>query len=104
MISDHSSDSGPPGRAPVSPGTLEEVSVSKFKATCLALLEKVRETGRPILVAKRGVALAEVVPSSAGHLGIRELGGLARSGRITGDIVTPATDPASWEALRRALG
>ena len=74
--------------------------MSKFKATCLALLEKVRETGRPILVTKHGVALAEVVPPSARHLGIRELGSLARSARITGDIVAPVADPASWEALR----
>ncbi|MDA8182901.1 MAG: type II toxin-antitoxin system prevent-host-death family antitoxin [Actinomycetota bacterium] len=100
MISDHSPDGGPTSTAAVSPGALEEVSVSKFKATCLALLEKVRETGRPILVTKRGVALAEVVPPSARHLGIRELGSLARSGRITGDIVAPVADPASWEALR----
>ena len=32
----------------------DEVTISKFKATCLALLAKVKRTGRPILVTRRG--------------------------------------------------
>jgi prevent-host-death family protein len=32
----------------------ESVSISTFKATCLALLDKVKKTGRPLLVTRKG--------------------------------------------------
>jgi prevent-host-death family protein len=41
---------------------MDTISVSKFKATCLAVLERVRRTGQPILVTKFGKPIAEVVP------------------------------------------
>jgi len=41
---------------------MDTVSVSVFKATCLAALERVRTTGRPLLVTKRGVPIAQVLP------------------------------------------
>ena len=41
---------------------MEEIAISKFKATCLAVLEKVRKTGKPILVTRFGQPVAEVVP------------------------------------------
>ena len=37
------------------------VSVSEFKATCLALLERVRKSGQPITVTKHGKPVAKVV-------------------------------------------
>jgi prevent-host-death family protein len=40
----------------------EVVSVSEVKATCLALLDKVRRTGQSILVTKRGEPVALVGP------------------------------------------
>jgi hypothetical protein len=35
-------------------GFMEEIAISKFKATCLAVLEKVRKTGKPVLVTRFG--------------------------------------------------
>ena len=40
---------------------METISISKFKATCLAVLERVRKTGEPIQVTKFGKPVAEVV-------------------------------------------
>ncbi len=40
----------------------EVVPVSKFKATCLALLDKVKRTGQPVLVTKRGKPIALITP------------------------------------------
>lgn len=40
----------------------ERISASRFKARCLALLDDVAETGRPLTVTKRGRAVARVVP------------------------------------------
>ncbi len=39
-----------------------EVSISEFKAKCLALLEQVRKTREPIRVTRHGKPVAEVVP------------------------------------------
>lgn len=73
--------------------------VSKFKATCLAALERVRQTGRPLLITKRGVPIAQVTsaprPSTPGS----RFGAMAGSARELGDIVGPL-DEADREALR----
>lgn len=72
--------------------------ISKFKATCLAALERVRRTGRPLLVTRRGVPVAEVVPPPPPPPPERWLGALAGTGRITGDVVAPAAGEDEWEA------
>lgn len=78
--------------------TLETVPIAKFKATCLALLEKVRRTGQPIVVTRRGQPIAEIVPCSSRSTGHAWLGSFASTGRIVGDIVAPAADQ-DWEVL-----
>ncbi len=39
-----------------------EINAAKFKAECLALLDDVAATGQPLVVTKRGKAVAQVVP------------------------------------------
>ncbi|MBI4304989.1 MAG: type II toxin-antitoxin system Phd/YefM family antitoxin [Chloroflexi bacterium] len=80
---------------------MESIAISKFKATCLAVLEKVRRTGQPVLLTRRGEPIAEIVPASRPANGKRRLGMFAESGRVVGDIVTPATEEAEWESLSR---
>ena len=41
---------------------MEEIAISKFKATCLAVLDRVLRTGKPIRITRFGQAVAEVVP------------------------------------------
>lgn len=79
---------------------METIAISKFKATCLAVLERVRRTGEPVLVTKRGEPIAEVVPASRPGEGERQLGDLAGTARIVGDVVSPAAEEADWEVLR----
>ena len=38
------------------------IRASEFKARCLALLDEVAETGRPLVVTKHGRPVARVVP------------------------------------------
>ncbi|MBV9281336.1 MAG: type II toxin-antitoxin system Phd/YefM family antitoxin [Chloroflexi bacterium] len=40
----------------------QSVPAGEFKQRCLALLDRVAETGMPIVVTKRGVPVARVVP------------------------------------------
>ena len=79
---------------------MEEIAISKFKATCLAVLEKVRKTGKPVLVTRFGQPVAEFVPPPVKQRPIRDLGALRRTARITGDIVSPVSDEDDWEVLR----
>jgi prevent-host-death family protein len=80
--------------------SIETIAVSKFKATCLAVLERVRRTGKPIIVTRRGEPIAEVVPPSPARPSSSWLGSMGGSVRYIGDIVSPARVPEEWEALR----
>lgn len=79
---------------------MEEMAISKFKATCLAVLERVRKTGKPILVTRFGAPMAEVVPPPTRKKPKHWVGSLASTGKVNGDIVSPASNEDDWEALR----
>jgi antitoxin (DNA-binding transcriptional repressor) of toxin-antitoxin stability system len=70
---------------------MEEITISKFKATCLAVLERVRKTGKPIRITRFGQVLAEVVPPGEARPAPR-LGTGMGTGVILGDIVGPIGD------------
>ena len=75
--------------------------ISEFKATCLAVLERVRQTGEPDLVTKRGMPVAQVVPASHMAAGKRELGTASGANwYIVGDLLDESlTTDSEWEAL-----
>ena len=75
------------------------IPISKFKATCLAVLEEVRRTGRSVVVTKRGEAVAEIVPPPVNSAVRSWLGSAAGTGRVVGDIVSPVVTESEWEAL-----
>lgn len=79
---------------------METVAISKFKATCLAVLEKVRRTGEPVLVTRFGEPVAEVVPPPLPPRPEKWLGSFRNRGRIVGDVRSPATGEEDWEVLR----
>ena len=78
---------------------MEKMAISKFKATCLAVLERVKRTGRPVLITRFGEPVAEVVPPSPKHRPKEWIGSMVSTGKITGDIVSPAAEDSEWEAL-----
>lgn len=78
---------------------MEEIAISKFKATCLAVLERVRKTGQPIRVTRFGQVIAEINPPSP-LLSARRFGRHIGSVEILGDIVGPIGDESDWEAAR----
>ena len=79
---------------------MEEVAISKFKAKCLAMLERVRKTGQPIRITRHGKPIAEVVPPSPTIDRSAWIGSLKDSTKILGDIISPGTDEDEWEVLR----
>ena len=76
----------------------EAITISEFKATCLAVLERVRRTGASIIITRHGEPIAEVIPSSAAADGW--LGAMRGTATIVGDLVEPVSAAADWEALR----
>jgi prevent-host-death family protein len=79
---------------------METIAISKFKATCLSLLEQVRTTGEPLLVTKRGKPVAQVLPPPPPEPAKKSAFGAMRGTiEILGDIVEPV-GTEDWEALR----
>ncbi len=82
---------------------MREIPISKFKATCLAVLEQVRKTKRPIRVTRFGKPVAEIVPPSPKPKKKTVLGFMAGRGEILGDIVhaNPWLDEEAKDARRK---
>ncbi len=74
--------------------------ISKFKATCLATLERVRRTGRPLRVTRFGKPVADIVPPAPDRPVASWLGGLRDSVQIAGDIPVPSSELVVWNGLQ----
>lgn len=79
---------------------MESIAISEFKATSLAVLERVRRTKKPVLITRFGQPVAEVVPPSAPPPPKSRLGSMAGTAQIVGDIVSPVSEESDWEAGR----
>jgi prevent-host-death family protein len=79
---------------------MEEIAISEFKAKCLALLERVRQTKKPLRITRFGKPVAEVVPPSPNTEQNKWMGSMKDSMQILGDIVAPVVDEADILALR----
>ena len=78
----------------------ETVSISDFKARCLAILDRVKKTGQPVIVTRRNEPIAQVVPPPPVEGRVPWLGSERAAGQIVGDIVSPAVSPKEWEVLQ----
>lgn len=74
---------------------MEEIAISKFKATCLAVLENVRRTRTPIRVTRFGKPIAEIVPPSD-KPAKSWLGCTRDMGEVDEDIVGPIGAFEGW--------
>ena len=74
---------------------MDDIAISKFKATCLAVLEQVLKTGKPITVTRFGQPIAEIFPPASQRTP-RRFGARLRTGKILGDIVGPISDESDW--------
>jgi prevent-host-death family protein len=79
---------------------METMAISKFKATCLSVLERVRKTGKPVRVTRFGQPIAEVVPPGPPERPEEWIGSMAGTARIVGDIVGPSSALVEWDTER----
>lgn len=77
---------------------METINASYFKARCLKILDRVRETGERIVILKRGRPVAELWPPSRAESRYpqSELEGTVT---VVGDIVGPVVPEEDWESL-----
>ena len=78
---------------------MQEIAISEFKAKCLALLEQVRKTKKPIRITRFGKPVADVVPAAPISERAYWLGSMRGEMEIRGDIVSPVIEETDWEAL-----
>jgi prevent-host-death family protein len=79
---------------------MQEIAISEFKDKCLAELEQVRATKKPIRITRFGKPVAEVVPATAVMNRKAWFDSMKGTFEILGDIVSPANDEDEWEVLR----
>ena len=72
-----------------------QVSASKFKATCLKLMDYVQSTGEVVVITKHGRAVAELTAPKFTDFRSK-IGGFADRTEVEGDIVSPTGEP--WDA------
>lgn len=81
---------------------MTQINVSEFKAVCLGLLEKVRQTGEPIEILKNGEPLAVVHPApSRSRQGA--YGALKSTLRATAHDLIQPIEGIEWEAMESVL-
>ena len=80
------------------------MTASELKAKLLAVLDEVAATGEGITVLKRGKPVAQILPAVPLDGGYPQDTGypqdnLRGTGRIVGDIISPALPDDAWDAL-----
>ena len=78
---------------------MERINASDFKARCLAILDRVSETGEPIVILKRGKPVAELGPATETRTRYPQME-LEGTVTVLGDLVAPVVSPDQWESNR----
>jgi prevent-host-death family protein len=73
---------------------MQKIAAAQFKAQCLAVMDHVSQSGRPVVITKHGKPVVKLVP--ANDVDDEIFGALAGIARVIGDIenTVPASD---WE-------
>jgi prevent-host-death family protein len=79
---------------------MDEISISEFKAKCLAILERVRKTRKPVRITRFGKPVAEVVAPSPTKNQSSWVGSMTGEMKILDDIVSPVIDVNDIEAFQ----
>ena len=74
---------------------MKQMPAGKFKAQCLAVMDKVANSGEPIVITKHGKPVVKLVPAEKQVDDIFDY--MAGKAQVVGDIVGPVTPPEDWE-------
>jgi prevent-host-death family protein len=83
---------------------LRQMAAGEFKAKCLAIMDEVKETGRPLVVTKRGEPVIKVVPIGNGRKKkdnfFGRLEGIIEIVGDPDDLVKPIFPLEDWDMLK----
>lgn len=80
---------------------MQEIAISEFKAKCLALIEEVNKTKKPLRITRHGKVVAEVVAPSPERKSREFLGSGSHTFDILDeDITGPIIDFSEMEMFR----
>ncbi len=74
---------------------MKTIPAGEFKTHCLRIMDEVKKRRQPVLITKKGVAVAKLMPVEDVERDI--FGCLAGTIEITGDIEASVVTPATWE-------
>jgi prevent-host-death family protein len=75
--------------------TMKTIPAGEFKTHCLRIMDDVKKRRQPVLITKKGVGVAKLVPIE--DTGRDVFNCLAQEMEIVGDIEAPLVDPKVWE-------
>ena len=91
-------------KAASSLGSLRQMAAGEFKAKCLSIMDEVKETGRPLVVTKRGEPVIRVVPIRNGRKKKDSIfGRMVGIAEIVGDpddLIKPIFPLEDWDMLK----
>jgi prevent-host-death family protein len=74
---------------------MKTIPAGEFKTHCLRIMDEVSERRQPVLITKKGVPVAKLVPVENTRRDI--FGCLAGVVEIVGDVEAPVVEPEAWE-------
>ena len=72
---------------------MKTISAREFRARCLAVVDEVHSTRKPVLITNHGKPVARLVPAGKPPKFIGRLKGIFK---VVGDIESPIVPPEEW--------
>ncbi len=79
---------------------MSTITATEFKTHCLSLMERVRRTGKPLLITKRGRVVAQLAPPPEPKTQDQPWRALRGSVIRMGDVLSPVVREDEIQALR----
>ena len=89
---------------------MEKIGLSKFKANCVDIVERVARTGEPVTITQKGVPVARLVSPHAHHADQAKLAPVAATLDLDEDVIDAdelmETEQTlgQWQDLNSAIG
>lgn len=75
---------------------MKTMPAGEFKARCLRVMDEVRTRREPVVITKKGVPVAKLVPAEERATDV--FGCMAGTAEIIGDIEVPVLPAHAWKA------
>ena len=77
---------------------MKKMAAGQFKAHCLRVMDEVRARRQPVMITKKGVPVAKLVPADEPSSDV--FGCMAGTAEILGNIEAPVVPARVWKAAK----